>query len=70
MEQHCPHCNSVVFRPGRVDEHAFGVAADDPRLIREGAECYADCPACGQPIRMAPASAETGTHYVVARGQK
>ena len=70
VDQRCPHCNAAIFRADRVDEHAFGVAASDPRLYREGAECFADCPACGQPVRMAPAGAETGTHFVVAHIQR
>lgn len=70
MDQHCPHCNAVIFKAQRLDEHAFGSGPGDPPVIQSGTEHYADCPACGQPVRMEPAPNETGTAYVVSHNRK
>ncbi len=70
MDQHCPHCNAVIFKAKRLDGHAFGRDRDDPQVVQRGAEYYADCPACGQPVRMEPTPNETGSAYVVSHNRK
>mgnify|MGYP000054455421 CR=1 FL=1 len=70
MDQHRPHCNAVIFKAKRLDEHTFGGDSDDPQVVQSGAEHYADCPACGQPVRMEPAPHETGTAWVVSHNRK
>ena len=70
MNQHCPHCNEVIFYANRLDEHAFGGDRSDPQVYQTGAEHYADCPGCGQPVRMEPAPSETGLAYMVSYNRK
>lgn len=70
MNQHCPHCNEIIFRADQLDEHAFGRHKSDPQVYRNGADYYADCPSCGQAVRMEPASAETGLAYLVSHNRK
>ncbi len=70
MNQHCPHCHAILFRAEHLDEHAFGADASDPVVYQSGADLYADCPGCGQPVRMEPASSETGLVYRVAHPRK
>ena len=70
MNQHCPHCNAVIFKAQRLDEHAFSGDGGDPRVYQSGAEHYADCPACGQPVRMEAAPSETGPVYEVSYNRK
>ena len=70
MNQHCPHCNEVIFRPGQLDERAFGPGASDPHIYQSGADLYANCPSCGQPVRMEASPVETGPAYVVSHNLK
>ena len=70
MDQHCPHCNAVMFKARRLDEHAFGGDRDHPPVVQSGTEHYADCRACGQPVRMEPAPNETGAAWVVSHNHK
>ena len=70
MNQHCPHCNEIIFHSNRLDEHAFGTDRSDPKIYQTGAEHYADCPGCGQPVRMEPAPSETGLAYMVSHNRK
>ena len=66
MNQHCPHCNEIIFHARKLDEHAFGADASDPVVYQSGVDWYADCPSCSQPVRMEPAPSETGLAYRVA----
>ena len=66
MNQHCPHCNAIIFHADHLDEHAFGPDASDPKVYQSGAYFYADCPSCGQPVRMETVLAEVGVTYRVA----
>ena len=70
MNQHCPHCNEIIFHDARLDSHAFGQARTDPQVVQAGADYYADCPGCGQPVRMEPAPGETGMSYLVSHNRK
>lgn len=70
MNQHCPHCNEIIFHDTRLDSHTFGDAGSDPQVVQAGAEYYADCPGCGQPVRMEPAPGETGMSYLVSHNRK
>jgi hypothetical protein len=70
MNQHCPHCNAVIFHSGGLDEHAFGPDRSDPQAYLSGPDWYADCPGCGQPVRMQQVAGETGLTYVVSHNQK
>ena len=70
MDRHCPHCNALVFKAKRMDEHAFGGERGDPLVVQSGTEHYADGPVCGQTVRMEPAPNETGAAYVVSHNRK
>ena len=70
MNQHCPHCNEIIFHADQLDAHAFGRHESDPQVYQTGTELYADCPSCGQPVRMEPAPSETGLAYLVSHNLK
>jgi hypothetical protein len=70
MNQHCPHCDKVIFQARGLDGQAFGADPAAPQVYQNGADLYADCPSCGQPVKMKPAPAETGVEFVVSHNQK